>query len=103
MKYGCKSYTELSINGDRCYEERVLCVEADSFEEAVSLAEIKSMEYAKSINGIHVDYIQCYKAKEFDINEPVSEIYSLIRKSKLDHNNYLDFFEDTGNELSRSL
>lgn len=100
MIYGCKTYIKLKIKGALCYEERVLKISAESFEEAISLAEKSSISYASSVGGSYVDYVQCYQAKEYSDENSVTEIYSLLRQSELGASEFLDLYEDSGGEFT---
>jgi hypothetical protein len=102
MIFGCKTYIRLIINDYSCFEERVLEVNAESFEEAISLAEESSENYASTVGGVRVAYTQCYKAKEFSNEGNVKEVYSLLRKSKLSDDNFLDLYEDSGAEFGEN-
>ena len=59
--------------------------------------------YSSSTGSIHIEYVQCYKSKEWDPDSDVSEIYSLMRDSELDADQYLDVFEDTGSERTKKV
>lgn len=100
MIFGCKTYIKLKIKGYSCFEERVLEISAESFDEAIFLAEKASESYASSVGGVRVDFTQCYKAKEYSSGNSVREVYSLLRKSKLDDDEFLDLYEDSGGEFS---
>lgn len=103
IMFGCKIFIHFNLNGVSCYEERVVAVRANSFSEAVQIAEDEARAYADSVDGKYVNYVQCYKAKEWNDDKVVSEIYSLIRESDLDFDAYIDRFEDTGKERSKWL
>lgn len=95
MFYGCKNYIRLWIKDRPCYEERVLLVQANSFDDAIAIAEEATLRYARKIGGEYVEYIQCYHAKEFNSSDQVTEVYSHIRSSDLLPNEYLNLYEDS--------
>jgi hypothetical protein len=101
--YGCKVLFRINIKSIWHYEERVVLVRASTFETAIKLAELEGDKYAESIRGERLNFIQIYIAKEYDPGSLVSEVYSLMRKSNLTPDEYLDSFEDTGSECSNSI
>ena len=83
----------------RTYEERVTLWRASSADEAIERAEADAEEYAASVSETPVSYLglaQCFHL--FD--EPVdgAEVFSLMRDSDLDPDDYVDSFFDTGAE-----
>lgn len=79
------------------YEERVVLFKADTFAEAVARAEAESEEYADVFDDCQA--LGCFQA--FAIADDVrdgAEIYSLMRSSTLEPDDYLDHFFDTGDE-----
>jgi len=96
--FSCKTYIHIVLKGVPCFEERVVSVQASTFEEAIKMAEDEGQIYADSIGGRFLNFVQCYEAKEWSYQKKVSEIYSLIRESKLGDDEYIDKFEDTGRE-----
>jgi len=83
------------------YEERVTVWKADMFEEAVLLAESEAKEYAAEIGAEFLGFAQAYVMPD----EPGhgSEVFSLLRDSDLDPDEYLDTFFDTGAEREAAL
>lgn len=100
MIYGCKTYVKLTLKEEHFFEERLLMVNSDSFDNAIKTAETASVQYAKSIGGKHVDFVQCYMSKDFVEGASVTEVYSLLRKSNLAAEDFLDFYEDSGLEVT---
>lgn len=85
--------------GTTTYEERITLWQADSAEEAIERAEAEAEEYAASIDQAEVEYIglaQCFHL--FDEPGDGAEVFSLMRDSDLDPDDYLDAFFDTGDE-----
>jgi len=86
------------------YEERILIVRADDADSAISRAERISRENYESDSTVYTDYAMAFHI--FDesgdaLGEGV-EVFSLIRKSDLDVDDYLDRFHDTGDECSQT-
>lgn len=84
------------------YEERITLWKANDFAGAMALAEAEAREYAEAVGGLaYLDFAQVFLLAE----EPVhgSEVFSLIRESSLEGNEYLDTFFDTGSERQNKL
>jgi hypothetical protein len=83
------------------YEERVTIWKADVFEEAVLLAESEAKEYAAEVGAEFLGFAQAYVMPD----EPGqgAEVFSLLRDSDLEPDEYLDAFFDTGAEREASL
>ena len=83
------------------YEERVTIWKADVFEEAVLLAEADAKDYAADVGSEFLGFAQAYVMPD----EPGqgAEVFSLLRDSDLDPDEYLDAFFDTGAEREASL
>lgn len=86
--------------GSQVYEERVIILRARDEDEAIALAEKEARQYAKDISPTKylgfIDVFHLYAAPR-----EMSEVYSLMRESRLDPETYLDRFFDTGRERSR--
>ncbi len=81
------------------YEERITLWQASSIDQAIELAEEEAAAYAS--DG---DEFLCYsQAYALDESIPASgvEIFSLLRESDLEPEQYLDAFFDTGAERQR--
>ena len=78
------------------YEERMTLWYTDTFENAIALAEKEAATYAASHKIDYLDLAQVCLLP----GHPTSgaEVFSLIRDSKLDSDDYLDSFFDTGTE-----
>lgn len=84
---------------EHLYEERITLWQASSMEEAIALAEGEAGEYADEEDD-YLDLAQAYKL--FD--DPVAqgaEVFSLMRSSRLEPDEYLDAFFDTGEERAQ--
>ena len=85
--------------GVTTYEERVTLWQAGSTTEAIERAEAEAEEYAAAIEDVEVEYTgfaQCFHL--FDEPADGAEIFSMMRDSDLDPEDYLDTFFDTGEE-----
>ena len=83
---------------DTLYEERITLWQATSAEEAIGLAEQEAEDYA----GEEDEYLQLAQAyKLFDEPGSGAEVFSLMRSSPLEPDQYLDAFFDTGTERSQ--
>lgn len=83
------------------YEERITLWEADSLDDAIAKAEAEAAAYAARLNSEYLDIAQAYWIGP---RRPVngSEVFSLMRDSELDSDDYLDAFYDTGRERQRT-
>ena len=90
--------------GESSYEERITLWRATSFEEAVERAEAEALEYAdlgEDEGHEYLGYAQAYHL--FVDPADGSEVFSLIRDSDLDPEDYVDRFFDSGSERQRQL
>jgi hypothetical protein len=86
------------IKNADAYEERVTLWRANSEDEAISKAETEAAEYAG--DGMSVlPLFQSYRLA--DPPDHGGEVFSLIRRSPLSPDAYLDAFFDTGEEVQR--
>jgi len=83
------------------YEERVTIWQAGSFDEAVLLAEAEAKEYAADVESEFLGFAQAYVMADPPTHG--TEVFSLLRDSDLDPDEYLDTFFDTGDEREASL
>jgi hypothetical protein len=78
------------------YEERVTLWRAQSFDHAIALAEEEAEEYAEILGADYLGLAQAYLvADELGAG---AEVFSLIRRSPLDPEDYVSRFFDTGDE-----
>ena len=84
--------------GEKRYEERITIWQTSTRDEALLAAEAEVREYAKLLpRGRFIGYQELY-----DLDGPPghgAEVFSLIRRSNLKQNRYVDRFFDTGAEL----
>jgi hypothetical protein len=83
------------------YEERITLWEADSLDDAIAQAESEARAYAERLNSEFLDIAQAYWIGA-DRPQAGSEVFSLMRDSTLDSDDYLDAFYDTGRERQRT-
>lgn len=85
------------------YEERITLWRADSHEQAIELAEREAREYSQADDQYpDVEYLRLAQAFRTYIPdrpiEPGDEVFSLMRVSRLEPDEYLTTFFDTGTE-----
>lgn len=81
------------------YEERITLWRAPSADEAIELAEAEATNYAESLE--HAEYTGFAQSFSLFLGDSVGhgdEVFSLMRDSDLDTDDYLDAFFDTGAE-----
>src|SRR5947209_1193964 len=85
------------------YEERVILLQADSFDDALRRAEEEARAYSASLEGVeYLEYLDVYHLFEDSIGD-ATEVFSLIRDSELGSAEYISHFFDSGSERSRSV
>ena len=102
--YGAKCVF-LHTKNDGCagqvYEERVILIKANDFDEAINRAEEEAEKYARDLDGCtYTGFIDVFHIYDERISDG-SEIYSLMRTSELKTDEYLDRFYDTGAERTQ--
>jgi hypothetical protein len=101
--YGVRLVYRLTGSAEPAYEERILIVRAVDSDDAIARAEQISRDAYESETTIYSDYAMAFNI--FDENGDSLgdgvEVFSLIRKSRLDVGDYLDRFHDTGAECAR--
>jgi hypothetical protein len=85
--------------GDHCYEERLTLWHAASIDEAIELASREAQEYSEAGGHLTLGLSQAFEM--FDEPDSGVEIFSLLRVSTSDPDDYLDHFFDTGHEQQR--
>lgn len=86
--------------GENVYEERIIVLEADSFDEALQGAEDEAVEYASDYGVEYLGFAQSYYMGADRIADR-TEVFSLLRESKLGAEAYISRFFDTGDELQQ--
>ncbi|WP_433252173.1 hypothetical protein ACQPYK_07305 [Streptosporangium sp. CA-135522] len=79
------------------YEERVTLWRAGSFDEAIAMAEREAAEYVAESPFEYLELAQAYRLAD-DAIESGTEVFSLLRDSDLEPEEYLNAFFDTGRE-----
>ncbi|MGX7673793.1 hypothetical protein [Plantactinospora sp. DSM 117369] len=86
----------------QAYEERLTLWRAETFDQAVALAEAEALGYAaEQPDTVFAGLAQAYRM--FDEPGHGAEVFSLIRDSGLDPQAYLTAFFDTGRERQGDL
>ena len=88
-------------SGEHWYEERVTLWRAASMEEALALADAEAQEYAEDNECEDTGLVQAFHIAGPGVGNGV-EVFSLIRGSRLESDDYLDTFFDTGTEIQRN-
>ena len=100
--YGVRLVYRLTGFPAQAYEERIVIVRADSFDEAIAKAERYSKDYEDETK-VYTGYAMAFHILDEDgssLGEGV-EVFSLMRDSDLDPDEYLDRFHDTGRERAK--
>lgn len=86
-------------SGESVYEERITLWRADSADEAIERAEEEAHEYASRLEVEYLGIAQSYRLAD----EPGegADVFSLVRRSTLDPDPYLDTYFDTGSEYQQ--
>lgn len=88
---------EPESEGKSVYEERIIVVNCDSFEQAMQEAEADAWAYASDSSVDYLGFAQSYYMAE-DRIATKTEVFSLLRESKLEPEAYISRFFDTGHE-----
>jgi hypothetical protein len=89
---------------DKPYEERITLWRAKSIEEAIGFAESEAADYAVSGNELtYLGFAQAYALDEDIELSSGSEVFSLLRRSELPPEEYLDNFFDTSEEHEKNI
>lgn len=91
-------------NGMNNFEERILLVKANDFDDAIKKAEKEAIEYCADLDNTveYLNFCNAYHIGENTINDR-TEIYSLITKSDLDKATYINTHYDTGGEITQKI
>lgn len=80
------------------YEERIVLIKATDFDDAISKAEVEGEKYAAHESEIeYLGFVHVYKLDDERVKDK-TELYSLMRGSKLNSDDYITAFFDTGTE-----
>jgi hypothetical protein len=86
--------------GEHAYEERITLWQASSADEAIELSDREAEEYAARAGCEYTGLAQSYWLEEEPSQGAVT--FSLVRRSLLDPDGYVDAFFDTGHEYEES-
>jgi hypothetical protein len=88
--------------GEHAYEERITLWRAESFDDAIAQAEVEAHEYvdASDSDDEFTGLAQAFRL--FEDPGHGAEVFSLIRRSRLDDDDYVTRFFDTGDEGMRT-
>lgn len=84
-------------NRTNSYEERIILLRADTFDEAFAKAEEEAKEYIMDDSESQLLFVEVYHLFERKISDQ-SEIFSLIRDSSLSPEDYVRQHFNTGHE-----
>ena len=85
-------------SGEHWYEERLTLWRAESDDEALALADAEAELYAEANDCTNLGLAQGFHVAAGTVGMG-TEVFSLIRGSRLEADDYLDAFFDTGTEL----
>lgn len=102
--YGVRLVYQLICEDGPAYEERILIIRASGSDDAIEQAERLSRETYESESTTYTGYAMAFNVVDEDGETlpPGVEVFSLIRKSELNADDYLHTFHDTGKERARS-
>jgi len=83
--------------GSYVYEERVVLIRADSFDEAIAKAEQEAHTYAEEFDGIYLDFCGVYHLADNEVGDGC-EVYSLMRTSDLEVDDFITRYFDDGTQ-----
>lgn len=84
------------------YEERITLWNAANFDAAIAFAEEEARDYARDNDCGVLDLFQAYELVD-EVAAHGVEVFSLLRDSSLEPEEYIDTFFDTGEERQRAL
>jgi hypothetical protein len=87
------------IQHEGLFEERVTLWSASSADEAIRRAEAEAANHANLLGSKSLSLFQSYELPGLAVDG--AEIFSLLRRSRLDPEDYVDRFFDTGAEIQR--
>lgn len=84
-------------SGHQIYEERIVLIRAENFEDARHRAEGEARQYAADTDAEFFDFVEVFHLFDRKIIDG-TEIFSLIRESQLPPADYVERFFKTGKE-----
>lgn len=94
--YGVRSLSRAEYG----YEERVVLFQAENLEEALEKGERDAVEYAENLEKDDLGLYQAYWIPDAEIGEG-SEVFSLVRASRLGPDRYINRYFSTGREYQQ--
>jgi hypothetical protein len=83
------------------FEERIIILRASSLDNAIELAEQEACAYeSKDDRCSYTGFVNVYKMYDEELKEG-AEVYSIMRKSKLSDDEFLDKYYDDGSECTK--
>lgn len=101
--YGVRCVLRYPGDDAASYEESITVWRAASFDEAILKAEKEALETADVLEGKYVGLAQAYFIGDDEAISEGTEVFSLIRDSELEPDDYLTAFFDTGDERQGRL
>ena len=103
--YGAKTLYQVRSNTvtspNKLYEERIVLIKANSFDDAILKAEEEAKRYANGDPVItYLEYVNVFKLYSEKILDK-TEVFSLMRESKYTPDKYIDRYFDTGKERNK--
>jgi hypothetical protein len=99
--YGAKcvfQHNDRKDGDNNMYEERIVLLKAENIDEALIRAENEAKQYVNELTECkYLGFVDVFNLFDETI-EDGTEVYSLMRQSKLNKEKYLDNFYDTGLE-----
>lgn len=88
------------VANEGSFEERITLWLAASAEKAIARAESEVAEYTDAVGGRALGLFQSYRLADQPVDG--AEVYSLMRRSALPPESYLDTFFNTGEEFQET-
>jgi len=85
------------VQGDEYFEERITLWVAHTLDEALRLAETEAKEYGDIVNAVYVGLAQAFEMAVSP--EHGAEVFSLVRRSSLSPDDYVETFFSNGDEI----
>ncbi|MFI6522034.1 hypothetical protein ACIBF1_41255 [Spirillospora sp. NPDC050679] len=101
--YGVRCVIFWPQGDERLYEESITVWRASSFDEAIAKAETEALDYATVCDGQYLGLAQAYFIGDGASITEGTEVFSLMRASDLDQDEYVTRYFATGRERQRSL
>ena len=97
--FSARTVYEHDKPGDGLFEERIVVLRAGGFDEALERAEVEAVAYGEAVGCVYTGYVSVFELVEETLGDG-SEVFSLMRDSDLNAEEYIDRFYTTGDERS---